>query len=195
MNSDPKPEEYNQAFVDGSTGILSIILIALTIGRVFLLLFALRDQRIAKCFFYYEAVIEMVGHFVPQKAYSDEGTGAQVWMLLTLVNYILLYSNFKWSLLVSVLSLVTFQTGSYLVYARELAPGQLALHISTLLVWLVISLGLIHKLTLTINASFTELNDAEKDNRKLLQNVSEGIIVLSESQEKIEFCNQAANQL
>ena len=53
-------------------------------------------------------MIEMVGHFIPQKVYTDEGTGEQVWMLLTLVNYILLYSSFGWSLLVSVLSLVTF---------------------------------------------------------------------------------------
>ena len=114
-------------------------------------------------------------------------------MLLTLINYILLYSNFKCSLLVSVLTLVTFQTGSYLVYARDLAAGHLTVHICTLLVWLVISLGLIHKLTLTIDASFTELKDAEKDNRRLLKNVSEGIIVFSESQDKIEFSNKAAN--
>ena len=65
-------------------------------------------------------MIEMVGHFVPQKIYTDEGTGAQVWMLLTLVNYILLYSSFKWSLLVSLISLATFQTGNYLVYTRDL---------------------------------------------------------------------------
>ena len=82
-----------------------------------------------------------------------------------------------------------------MVYTRDLEVGRLAGHICTLLVWLVISLGLIHKLTLTIDASFTELKDAEKDNIKLLQNASEGIIVLSESQERVEFCNQAANQL
>ena len=140
-------------------------------------------------------MIEMVGHFIPQKVYTDEGTGDQVWMLLTLVHYILLYSNFKWSLLVSLLSLVTFQTGSYLVYTRDLEVSHLFAHTCTLLVWLVISLGLIHKLTLTIGVSFTELKDAERDNRRLLQNVSEGVVVLSENQDQIEFCNQAANQL
>ena len=168
LESDIKPEEYNQAWVDSSTGILSIVLIALTIGRVFLLLYALRDQRITRCFFYYEAMIEMVGHFLPQTVYSDEGTGQQVWMLLTLVNYILLYSNFKWSLLVSLLSLVTFQTGSYLVYARDPAVGHITVNVCILLLWLVISLGLIHKLTLTIDASFTDLKDAEEDNIRLL---------------------------
>ena len=137
----------------------------------------------------------MVGHFVPQKVYSDEGTGAQIWMLLTLLNYILLYSNFKWSLLVSALSLATFQTGSYLVYTRDLDISHLVGHICVLLVWLVISLGLIHKLTLTIGTNFTELKDAEKDNRRLLDNVSEGVIVLSEDQDKIKFCNKAADQL
>ena len=115
--------------------------------------------------------------------------------MLTLVNYVLLYSSYKWSLLVSVLSLATFQTGSYLVYTRDLDVSHMVGHICVLLVWLVISLGLIHKLTLTIGASFTELKDAEKDNRILLNNVSEGVIVLNEDQDKIKFCNKAANQL
>jgi len=136
-----------------------------------------------KCFFYFEAVIEMVGHFIPQKVYADEGKGEQVWMLLTLVNYMLLYSSFKWSLLVSALSLATFLTGNYLVYARDLEVGYLVAQICILLVWLVISLSLIHKLTLTVGTSFIELKDAEKDNRRLLQNVSEGVIVLNENQD------------
>ena len=67
--------QYNQAFIDASIDTLRIILIALTIGRVLLLLCALRDQRLARCFFYYEAMIEMLGHFIPQKVYTDGGTG------------------------------------------------------------------------------------------------------------------------
>ena len=81
------------------------------------------------------------------------------------------------------------------MYTRDLEVSHLVGHNCTLLVWLVISLGLIHKLTLTVGTSFTELKDAERDNRRLLQNVSEGVVVLSENQDQIEFCNQAANQL
>ena len=91
--------------------------------------------------------------------------------------------------------MATFQTGSYLVYTRDLEAGHMVGHICTLLLWLVISLSLIHKLTLTVGTSFTELKDADKDNRRLLHNVSEGVIVLSENQDKIKFRNKAANQL
>ena len=70
-----------------------------------------------------------------------------------------------------------------MVYARDFEVGYLVAQICILLVWLVISLSLIHKLTLTVGTSFIELKDAEKDNRRLLQNVSEGVIVLNENQD------------
>ena len=82
-----------------------------------------------------------------------------------------------------------------MVYTRDLEVSHIFGHICVLLVWLVISLSLIHKLTLTVGTSFTELKDADKDNRRLLHNVSEGVIVLSENQDKIKFSNKAANQL
>ena len=78
---------------------------------------ALKYPRFTKSFFYYEACIEMVGHFIPQKAYVDADVRMQVWMLTTLVNFTLLYSNFTFALPVCILSLLTFQTGTWLVFA------------------------------------------------------------------------------
>ena len=81
-----------------------------------LLLITLKYPRLIKTFFYYEAIIEMAGHFIPQKAHADADIRMQIWMLVTLVNFTLLYSNFKLALPVCILSLVTFQTGTWLVF-------------------------------------------------------------------------------
>ena len=53
------------AFADDTTDILSYILIALTLIRIPLFCLAFKDKRILKTFFYYETVIEMIGHFIP----------------------------------------------------------------------------------------------------------------------------------
>ena len=86
----------------------------------------------------------MLGHFIPQKTNADASVAVLVWMLLTLVNFTLLYSNFKFCLPVSVLSLVTFLTGTTLVFAEEPNIALLVGKGVVLLLWLVISLSVIH---------------------------------------------------
>ena len=100
---------------------------------------------------------------------------------MTLVNFVLLYSNFWLSLAASVLSLVTFQTGTYVVYNRDLDVGVLVVKIIVLLIWLVVTLGLIHKFKLMVGDKFTELRDAVVDSEGLLHNSTEGIVVLNET--------------
>ena len=82
---------------------------------------------------------------------------------MTMANFVLFYSNFWLSLATSVLSLVTFQTGTYVVYARDLDVGVLAANIIVLLTWLVLTLGLIHKFILMVGDRFTELRDTIMD--------------------------------
>lgn len=62
---DDSDAEYNANFVNKSTDVLRKILIVLAVGRIPLFLYACRDKRVVKAFFYYETVIEMVGHFIP----------------------------------------------------------------------------------------------------------------------------------
>lgn len=115
--------------------------------------------------------------------------------MMTVVNFVLLYSNFTLSLIASVLSLVTFQTGTYVVYARDLNVGVLVGNIFVLLIWLVLTLGLIHKFTLTVCDQFTELRDAVMDTKRLLHNTTEGVVVLNENHQQAKYYNWAANQL
>lgn len=100
---------------------------------------------------------------------------------MTLVNFVLLYRNFWLALVASMLSLATFQTGTYLVYVRDIDGGVLAANIIVLLIWLVITLGLIHKFTLTVSDKFAELRDGIMDTKRLLHNTTEGVVVLNES--------------
>ena len=116
----------------------------LAVGRIPLLCYAFKDKRVLKAFLYYETVYEMIGHFLPQKAYADDDAGVQTWMLMTMCNFILFQTNFKLALSMSVLSLVSFLTGTSLVYTKDINVLMLILHSLFLLVWLVITLGLIH---------------------------------------------------
>ena len=84
---------------------------------------ALKYEWLLKSFFYYESVIEMLGHFLAQKAYADVDLGTVVWMLVTLLNFTMLYTNIKFALPVSVLSLLTFLTGTQLTFGLELELG------------------------------------------------------------------------
>ena len=142
--------DQNATCVNASTDILTYILIVLAVCRVPLFLYACKDRRAVKAFFFYETAIEMTGHFVPQRVYADLNAGAQTWILMTMANFVLLYSNFWLSLAASLLSLVTFQTGTYVVYARDLEVDVLVSNIIVLLIWLVLTLGLIHKFTLMV---------------------------------------------
>jgi len=178
---DDSEAEYNATYCHASTHILNYILMALAVCRVPLFLYACKDKRVVKAFFFYETVIEMVGHFIPQRAYADLDAGAQTWVLMTLVNFVLLYSNFWLALVASVLSLVTFQTGTYVVYARDLEVTVLVANVIVLLLWLVLTLGLIHKFTLMVADQFTKLRDAVMDTKGLLHNSTEGIVVLDET--------------
>ena len=133
----------------------------------------------------------MLGHFIPQKTNADASVAVLVWMLLTLVNFTLLYSNFKFCLPVSVLSLVTFLTGTTLVFAEEPNIALLVGKGVVLLLWLVISLSVIHIIAFTAGNNFIKMQLSVEDNLNLIHNLNEGVVVLCDGEEKVEFSNQA----
>ena len=107
---------FNKEFVTATIEPIRFILVLLVIGRLFLLVAALKYQWLLKSFFYYESVIEMLGHFLAQKNYADADLGTVVWMLITLLNFTMLYTNIKFAMPVSVLSMLTFLTGTHLTF-------------------------------------------------------------------------------
>lgn len=62
---DDSEAEFNASYVRTSNNVLKYILIVLNVCRIPLFLFACKDKRVVKVFFFYETVIEMVGHFIP----------------------------------------------------------------------------------------------------------------------------------
>ena len=144
---------------------------------------AFKYERLIKVFFFYETLIEMVSHFSAQKANMDADVAVLVWMLLTLVNFTLLYSNFKLCLPFSVLSLVTFLTGTTLVFAEEPNIALLVGKGVTLLLWLVISLLIIHVIAFTAGRDFIKMQLAVEDNLNLINNLDEGVIVLRDGEQ------------
>ena len=142
----------NEEFVSATIKPIQFTLIVLSVGRPFLLMAALKYKWLLKSFFYYESVIEMLGHFLAQKAYADADLGTVVWMLVTLLNFTMLYTNIKFALPVSVLSLLTFLIGTRLTFGSEHESGYLALKSFMLLNWLVVSLMIIHLLNFSAGA-------------------------------------------
>ena len=195
MKDHPGEQYYNTGFVASNTDPIIIMLVVLTAGRVVLLGAALKYDRLLKVFFYYETVIDMLGHFIPQKAYADADVAVLVWMLLTLVNFTFLYSDFTFCLPFSVMSLYTFLTGTTLVFAEE--PNILLLVLKGVFLswWLVISLLIIHVIAFTAGSNFTKMQLSVEENLNLIHNLDEGIVVLCDGKEKVDFSNQAAHQL
>ena len=137
----------------------------------------------------------MVSHFAPQKANADADVAVLVWMLLTLVNFTLLYSNFKFCLPFSIMSLVTLLTGTTLVFAEEPNIGLLVVKGFVLLLWLVISLMIIHVIAFTAGRDFIKMQLAVEDNLNLINNLDEGVVVLHDGDQEVDFSNQAARLL
>ena len=192
MKDNPGEQYYNSEFVASSTETITLMLAMLTVGRVGLLGAALKYDRLLKVFFYYEALIDMLGHFIPQKAYADADVAILVWMLLTLVNFTLLYSDFKFCFPVSVMSLCTFLTGTTLVFAEE--PNILLLVGKGIVLswWLLISLLIIHVIAIAAGRDFISMQLAVEDNLNLIHNLDEGVVVLCDGDQEVDFSNQAA---
>ena len=144
---------------------------------------ALKYGRLVKVFFYYETLVEMLSHFTPQKANADADVAVLVWMLLTLVNFTLLYSNFKFCLPLSVLSLMSFLTGTTLVFAVEPNIALLVGKGVVLLLWLLISLLIIHVIVFTAGRDFIKMQLAVEDNLNLINNLDEGVVVLLDGEQ------------
>ena len=125
----------------------------------------------------------MLSHFTPQKANADADVAVLVWMLFTLVNFTLLYSNFKFCLPFSVMSLVTLLTGTTLVFTEELNIALLVCKSVILLLWLVISLLIIHVIAFTAVRDFIQVQLAVEDNLNLINNLDEGVVVLRDGEQ------------
>ena len=148
-----KASKYNGEFVDPYFKGLKITLLCLDWGRVFLLVVAWKRKKACRWFFYYESLIQMMGFFLPQKIYADADTAAMFWMQTTLLNFVLLYCDFKCSLATSWLSYVCLQASLSLVYDVEADTEQvtqMVLKSFLLLLWLAVSLSILHLLMLQV---------------------------------------------
>ena len=86
--------------------IVNISIALLILGRIVLLFWAIKDQRICKLFFYCEILVQIVGHMQPNRFDSGIGDCALAfWMLNSLLNFTFLYTNFAGSLGMSLVSL------------------------------------------------------------------------------------------
>lgn len=163
----------------------------LNVGRVFLLAAALKYKFLLKLLFYYEVVIEILGHFLASKVNADADISVLVWMITTLLNFALLYSNFTLSVIASVLSLVTFMTGTTLVFGRDVNIV-MAGKVYMLSIWLLFSLLTIHLVNFSNGLTHSKMQQDVEGNKNLIQELDVGVIVLNESLEKVEFSNRAA---
>ena len=117
--------------------------------RIVLILLAWKRKSVCKGFFYYESCIEILGFLLPQKVYADADTATLFWMQATLINFILLYCHFKASLAVSFLSFICLQVSRGLIY-EQLSGEEIKQILGIgmiILIWLTVSLGVIHLLT------------------------------------------------
>ena len=125
-----------------------------------MLALAWKRKKACKWFFYYESLIEMMGFLLPQKIYADADTAIMFWMQTTLLNFVLLYCDFKCSLAVSWLSYVCLQVSLSLVYSVETDTEQIMQIVAKsllLLVWLAVSLAILHLLTRQLGYQFTKM--------------------------------------
>ena len=122
-------------------------MLVLGFGKFGLLAWSFKDKKTCFNFFYFETVVQLLGHLQPYRIDSERGDIAlALWMLSTLLNFVLLYTNFIASLCLSLASLLVMR--SVQIYAFGVPEKLTAFILTNLaaLAWLTIAQGSVHYL-------------------------------------------------
>ena len=95
-------EEINE-FEDSDYKLFDITTKCLIFGRCLLFICALKKKEVCYLFFYYETLIQMLSHFMPQKTFELKDMALINWTLVTQLNLCLFIQHIHLSVFATVL--------------------------------------------------------------------------------------------
>ncbi len=123
--------------------------IVLLVGvRVFLFAGSFKIKSLCSVFFYYEAIFQIIGHFLPVRLSEDYKAEMYVEMLLTLQNFLMFYKHFAPSLLISCLSLISLRLGELFALGMPEHSTYFIFSTTVLIIWAIFTLTMVHVLVI-----------------------------------------------
>ena len=186
-----KSDEYNESFVQQVFPIVKWALITMTIGRLLLLLISLKNIQVCRTYLYYQVVFMVVEMLLP----VDNGDfQLNRLMMNNAFNFLLLFHNFWPGCLSMLLCQIILLPANYLVYDKEIDSKAVVACLFGLF-YQFFNLFMINLGANMLGLLFVNKEILQKGNENLLNESSEGIIIIDQENEMLLFVNTVARAL
>lgn len=125
-----------------------MIIISLVVSRMFLFVGSFKIKSLCYAFFYFEAIFQIIGHFLPVRLSEDYKAEMYVEMLLTLQNFLMFYKYFASSLLISCLSLISLRLGELFALGMPENSAYFIFSTCVMIIWALFTLTMVHVLVI-----------------------------------------------
>ena len=166
--------EHNTDVVSKIFPIVKYAMIAMTVGRLVLMLISYKNLKVCQSYIYYQAAYMILEMCLPRN-YGD--MQLNMLMVNNVFNFLLLYTNF-WPNCIVMLSTQMFQVASNsLVYDKEFNQ-QVIMQCVISLFYQFLNYFLIHIGTNLVGLLYVEAELLRQGNSQLLNEMGEGVIVM-----------------
>ena len=148
-------EEDIKEFEDSGYQLFDITTKCLIAGRPLLFICALKKRELCQLFFYYETLIQIFSHFMPQNTLELKDMALINWTLVTQINLCLFIQHIRLSVFATVLmSYVSLFLSRLIVFKTSL---NILMEVLPALCWIALSLVIIYFYTRLCHAEHTKV--------------------------------------
>lgn len=181
---------FNQELMDQIFPYLKNIILIMGVSRIFLLLIAFKKLEVAKTFLLYMYVYKVVEAFIPR----DYGEMREKFtMQMDLIDFTMLYFDFWSSIALNTVCHFADFFISLKVYNVEYSHGGLAMTLLGAL-WQFFCFWMIHLVLSWMGHTFVTIELTKRGNEGILDNLSEGVVIVEQDSGIVKFYNKAAER-